>query len=70
MRYKITGSESMNVLKFPSVWDVALRLGTRLTGPLSVPGPIHRASSTNAGISQIVTGGHIQTTMKSRRLYI
>lgn len=33
----------MSVLKFPLVWAVALCWWTRLTGPLSVRSPIHRA---------------------------
>lgn len=53
----------MNVLKFPLVWAVALSGWTRLTGPLSVRGSIHRAHARAqcAGISPIVTAGHIQT---------
>lgn len=53
----------MNVLKFPLVWAVALWLWTRLTGPLSVRGSIHRAralQSPTARISPIVTTGQIQ----------
>lgn len=51
----------MNVLKFPQFGPLHSR--TRLTGPLSVRGSIHRAHARAqcAGISPIVTAGHIQT---------
>lgn len=54
----------MNVLKFPLVWAVALWLWTRLTGPLSVRGSIHRACALHcptARVSPIVTTGQIQS---------
>lgn len=53
----------MNVLKFPLVWAVALWLWTRLTGPLSVRGSIHRARALQCPttrVSPIVSTGHIQ----------
>lgn len=61
--YKIKGLASRNVLKFPLVWAVALWLWTRLTGPLSARGSIHRARalhSPTARVSPIVTTGQIQ----------
>lgn len=66
--YKIKGLASTNLLKFPLVWAVALsERRTRLTGPLSVRGSIHRGACRGAAaraqpmcrLSPIVTAGYI-----------